>query len=505
MVTLGDKVMTELTMRIGLGILIWMWAGLVMGQTGLDKVKAQADKISQNSALKHAQWGFVLMDVGTGAVLFDQGGGQTLIPASTLKTVTSGAALGILGEDYTFKTALEHDGTVIDGVLKGNVFIRGGGDPTLGSDRFSWGTDLRGVLAVWVEQLKKKGVQSVEGMVIGDAEIFDEGMLPTTWNWGDIGNYYGAGACGLTCIENSYEVYFKPNVKVGGAAEFLRTVPALPELQFVNEMKTGAAGSGDNGYIYGAPYTNLRYLRGTIPQGKAEFSIKGSLPDPALFTAMCLKAALDSAGIKVTGGAETMRQLRLAGKTPSTPRQVIHVHQSPALKDIVYWLNKKSINLYAEHLVKMVGVVKYRDGSMEGGLKAIQEYWAARGVDTEGMHLNDGSGLSRYNGVTPMQLTKMLQINAQQKYYEKFYNSLPIAGLASDPGTMKSMCVNTAAANNVHAKSGFIARVRCYTGYVSTKSGRQLCFAMMGNNYTCSNNEMRDMFDALMVTIAEMP
>lgn len=487
------------------GLLMGLLSGTGMAQAGLDKVKVQADKISQSSDLKHAQWAFVLMDASNGAVLHDHNGAATLVPASTLKTVTSGAALGILGEDYTFKTTLEHDGSIADGVLKGNVFLRGGGDPTLGSSRFSWGTDMKGVLAIWVEQLKKKGVRSIQGDVIGDAELFEEAMLPATWNWGDIGNYYGAGACGLTFIENTYEVFFKSDGKVGATAEFLRTEPQIPGIQFINEMKTGAAGSGDNGYIYGAPFTDLRYLRGTIPAGGKEFSIKGSIPDPALFAAQCLKHALDSAGITVQGKAETVRRLRLAGTLGSSPRQAIHVHQSPALKDILYWLNKKSVNLYAEHLLKTIGLVKYRDGSVEGGAKAIADYWTGKGVDVGGLFMHDGSGLSRYNGITAMQLTKMLQVNTQQKYFDAFYNSLPIAGLSTDPGTMKSMCTNTAAANNVRAKSGFISRVRCYTGYVSTKSGKRLCFAMMANNYTCSNNAMRDMFDALMVSIAEMP
>lgn len=478
----------------------------VASQTpGLDKVAAKADLIAKNANLKHAQLGFVLIDGQSGAVLHDHRGGETMIPASTLKTVTSAAALGILGEDYTFKTAIEHDGTIVDGVLKGNLFIRGGGDPTLGSDRYSWGTDMEGILAIWVEQIKKKGISSVEGMVVGDAEVFGEDMTPSTWNWGDIGNYYGAGACGLSFIENSYEVFFKTGAKAGDKAEFLRTVPALPDVQFVNEMKTGAPGSGDNGYVYGGPYTNQRYLRGTVPQSKEEFSIKGSLPDPALFVAQRLKLALDSAGIKVKGTPETMRLLTLANKRPIAARTTIHVHQSPALKDIIYWLNKKSINLYGEHLVRILGAVKFRNGSIDDGLKAISDYWVSKGVDIDGMHLYDGSGLSRYNGVTPMQLAKMMQVNISQKYFEAFLNSLPIAGNANDPGTMKSMCLNTAAANNVRAKSGFISRVRCYTGYVSTKSGKRLCFAMMANNYTCSNNEIRDMFAELMAIIAEMP
>lgn len=487
--------------------LLALWAGFsapVLAQDKYDEVKKVVKSIADNAHLKHAQWGFALLDAETGSTLVEHRAGETLLPASTMKTVTSGAALGILGENYTFKTYLETDGVVTNGVLDGNVYIRGGGDPTLGSDRFSWGTDMAGVLSIWVQQLKAKGIRQVNGMVIGDAGIFEDAMLSSTWVWSDIGNYYGAGACGLSFNENTYYVYFKPGTTVGSDAEFIRTEPPMPDIRFANEMKTGSRSSGDQGYIYGAPYTYLRYLRGTVPMGKPEFSIKGSLPDPALYTAQRLLQALMDDSVAVSGTAQTIRSLDLDGKEPTGARQLVHTHKSPPLKDIVYWLNKKSINLYAEHLVKIIGYTIYKDGSTASGTRAIEEYWAAKGIDIDGLHMKDGSGLSRYNGITPMHLTKMLQTNTKQKYFEAFYNSLPIAGDANDPGTMSSMCRNTAAANNVRAKSGYISRVRGYTGYVDSKSGKRMCFAMVANNYTCTNRQIKSLFEELMVAMAEV-
>jgi D-alanyl-D-alanine carboxypeptidase/D-alanyl-D-alanine-endopeptidase (penicillin-binding protein 4) len=495
------------SLTLPFALLLTLWAGFFSPASAQDKyadVKKVVKSIADNEHLEHAQWGFALLDAETGATLSEHRSGETLLPASTMKTVTSGAALGILGENYTFKTYLEIDGEISNGVLKGNVFIRGGGDPTLGSDRFSWGTDMEGVLAIWVQQLKAKGIREVDGMVIGDAGIFEDAMLSSTWVWSDIGNYYGAGACGLSFNENTYYVYFKPGVSVGDEAEFIRTEPPMPDIKFANDMKTGTRSSGDQGYIYGAPYTYLRYLRGSIPQGKPEFSIKGSLPDPALYTAQRLLQALKADSVGVSGQAETMRSLEMDKKGPTGSRSLIHTHKSPPLKDIVYWLNKKSINLYAEHLVKIIGYTKYKDGSTDAGTRAIEEYWASKGVDIDGLHMKDGSGLSRYNGITPMHLAKMLLANTKQSYFETFYNSLPIAGDPKDPGTMSSMCRNTSAANNVRAKSGYISRVRGYTGYVDSKSGKRMCFAMVANNYTCTNRQIKTLFEELMVAMAEV-
>lgn len=466
-------------------------------------VRTELNQMIASSGLRNGQLGFALYDIESGKLLEEERLNETMLPASTLKTVTSAAAFGILGEDFKFKTTLEYDGTIENGILHGNIYIKGGGDPTLGSDRFKWGTDMPSILAAWVKKIKAKGIHSIDGNIIGDASIFEDALLPVTWVWSDIGNYYGAGANGLTFNENTYYVYFQPGNVAGEPAEFLRTEPAMDDIQFVNEMRTGSSSSGDNGYVYGGPYTFLRFLRGTVPAGK-EFSIKGSIPDPALFTAQSLQKALATDSIVVKGNSTTIRSLRLEGKVSSETRTALYTHQSPPLKDIIYWLNKKSVNLYAEHLLKMIGYQKYKDGSTDAGARAIEAYWASKGIDVGGMHLNDGSGLSRYNGITPAQMAGMLRVNAGEPWFESFWNSLPIAGDASDPGTLRSMCKGTPAAGNVRAKSGYISRVRTYAGYVNTKSGKRLSFAMMANNYTCSNAQIKKMLEGLMVAMANV-
>ena len=176
----------------------------------------------------------------------------------------------------------------------------------------------------------------------------------------------------------------------------------------------------------------------------------------------------------------------------------------PASADTIYLLDGTSIDDVSVR-EETFTEVEYKDGSTYSGTRAIADYWRSKGVSVDGLHMKDGSGLSRYNGVTPDQLCSMMRVNHSQKYFQSFYNSLPIAGLSTDPGTLRRMCRNTAAANNVRAKSGYISRVRAYTGFVDSKSGKRYCFAMMANNYTCSNREMRDLFEALMVAMAEMP
>jgi D-alanyl-D-alanine carboxypeptidase/D-alanyl-D-alanine-endopeptidase (penicillin-binding protein 4) len=275
-------------------------------------------------------------------------------------------------------------------------------------------------------------------------------------------------------------------------------------MEFVNEMKTGGYGSGDNGYIYGSPYTFLRYLRGTIPMGKPEFSIKGSIPDPALFCAQLLKDCMEEKGQKVSGVPTSSREIKAKGTLPKDPRTLIYSHSSPPLKDIVFWLNKLSINLYAEHLLKYLGYYKSGNGTTETGAQVITNYWASKGIDIKGFHMMDGSGLSRYNGITPAQLAGILRAITKESIYESFYNSLPCAGDPEDVGSIRDMCANTAAAKNVRAKSGYIMRVRTYAGYVTTKGGRKLSFAMMPNNFTCSNPEMKRMLEELMVMLAEI-
>jgi serine-type D-Ala-D-Ala carboxypeptidase/endopeptidase (penicillin-binding protein 4) len=487
-------------------LLLISWSSHVslQGQTTYATVLAKVKSIAAEPGMLNGTLGFCLMDADTRTVLVDHQAQQSLLPASILKTVTTSAALGILGEDFKFNTALEYSGMIQEGVLAGDLFIRGGGDPSLGSDRFEGNATLDDLLRDWAAQVKAKGITRIEGRVIGDEEIFETQSVPETWVWQDMGNYYGAGPSGLTVMENTYYLFFKPAARAGDPAAFLRCEPPMPDIEFVNEMKTGGPGSGDNGYIYGGPYTYLRYLRGSIPQGKPEFSIKGSIPDPAMYCAEKMVDCLKEAGIEVMAPASSSREEIKLGRWKKDARTLLATHESPPLKDIVFWVNKKSVNLFAEHLLKYIGYHKTGKGSTEAGTEAVKNYFALKGIDVRGLHLLDGSGLSRYNGITPAQLAGILALQTKQPHWESFWNSLPIAGDPDDVGSIKDMCVNTIAAKNVRAKSGYIMRVRTYAGFVRTKSGKLLSFSMMPNNFTMSNAEMKKRLEDLMVMLAEL-
>lgn len=487
-------------------MLLLALAGHVFSQDSpeLKLLKQEITALSNDPTLKYAGLGICVLDRETGKMLAGHNENMSLLTASTMKVITSGAAMSILGPDFRFRTFLEYDGVITaDSTLKGNLYLRGNGDPTLGAGRITGNPDHDEMLQIWVNEVKKAGIQRIEGCVVGDASIFEDAMPVSTWPWIDMGNYYAAGACGLSFNENLYYLFFKTG-KTGAATELIRTEPDMKDITFVNEITAGAAGTGDNGFVYGAPYTYLRHLRGTLPPNQAEFSIKGSLPDPAWYAARALSNRLNAAGISTSGAATTLRQQILGGEKTGFARKEIFVHQSPELSKIVYWLNKKSINLYAESLLKYLGHFVANEGSTSKGADVVVGFWAKKGVDTQGMFMADGSGLSRSNGVTPLQMASILRYMSQDKHFLPFYESLPRAGVATDPGSLRDLCTGTVAANNLRAKSGFISRVRGYGGYVKDQSDRELVFALLANNYTCSNGQIRHKLERIMVKIAEL-
>jgi D-alanyl-D-alanine carboxypeptidase/D-alanyl-D-alanine-endopeptidase (penicillin-binding protein 4) len=471
-------------------------------QTDFEAVNRIAQEIQSDSILQHGQWGFCAAFATSGAMIADFGGNQSLIPASGLKLLTSAAALCLLGEDYTFFTYLEYDGEIdVDGTLLGNLYLRGAGDPSLGSDQIEGALPLDSLYQHWLQKIDSAGIRAIEGNIIGDDAYLDYMSIPDYFPWIHMGNYYGAGASGLTINDNLYHLYFKPGQKVGDPAEVLRTEPEIPGIQFFNEMKTGPEGSGDNGYIYAAPGQLLQYLRGTIPMRVSEFSIKGSIPDPAKFAAQHLASLLRQEGIDVTGTAFSIREIPSSVK----PRILIDELNSPPLRNIIYRLNKVSFNLYAEQLLKVIGKTRLNNGSSEGGIKAVENWLTQNGLSMDGLFYLDGSGLSRSNAITPRIFVELLVFMSKQKVFTSYFNSLGIAGDPDDIGYMKNMCVGTAAAQNLRAKTGTILRVRSHSGYVRTRSGTLLCFSMIANNFTGSSRRIDQLHEKLMIALAELP
>ncbi len=498
-------------MKVFTGGVKYIWKIIqpsILGVCLIGSLKAQEphnlqralQSLNRDAALASATWGFCAIDVQNGAMIAGFDEQKSMVTASVMKAVTTATALGVLGADFRFDTFLEYEGSISsDGTLRGNVYISGTGDPTLGSDRFPDQPDINGMFALWAEKIRRKGIKRIEGKIIADASIFDSQLTPGNWSWEDMGNYYGAGVSGLNINENLYRLDFSSGQATGSNTKILRTVPFMDQLVFVNEVKTGAVGSGDNAYIYGSPYTQIRYVRGTIPGGRSTFSIKGSISDPATFVARRMYQVLREYGITVVQGYDT--QLDRISESRLRQRTNIYTHHSPLLKDIVEATNMKSINLYAEALLKRISAEKRIPGTTKMGIRVVKEYWDQMNVETSGMLIRDGSGLSSNNVISPYQLAQILRKAYQTPYGQDFYQSLPVAGRS---GSLKNMLRGTRAEGRLRAKSGYISAVRAYAGYVVTARNRLVSFAMIANNYTCSSGQMRRKFEKLMVELAEM-
>ncbi len=391
------------------------------------------------------------IDASTKKVLFEQGADKSLIPASCMKIIATGAALHLLGPEMRFQTDLEADGTLDEeGTLHGNLILRGGGDPCLGSDRIKGSLSWKEQIEAWVAAVAKFGVKRIEGTVIGDGATWEKAMAVPSWNWEDIGNYYGAGASALSFHENSYTLVFKPGKKEGDPAVILRLDPPLPTLTLLNEVKTGPAGSGDRACIYGAEFTPFQSVRGTIPAGVEEFAIKGAIPDPAGCCADLLAKSLESKGILI-----------LRRSMAPQERAVIHTTYSPPVREIVYWTNQNSVNLYAEHLLKKMGEIVYSEGSTSAGIKAVTGFWRSQGIDLDGFHMADASGLSRQNCASAKQMVAILLKMKESEFFSLFLRSLPDLG------------------DRCKAKSGNMSRIHGAVGFLD-----DAVFAILVNQST---------------------
>lgn len=485
--------------RIFLGILISLLITNVM--IAQNKIQTAIRQLTKDPSLKHASIGICVIDVESGKILAQHEAKRSLVPASSLKVVTTASALSILGPDYTFETVLEYNGTIDNhGNLNGNLYLKGYGDPTLGSNQLNEATTLKPLMATLLQTIQEKGIKAIKGSVVGDASYFETAVKIPSWQWNDLGNYYAAGAWGLNIHENLYYLRFRQASKIGMTPRISIIEPEIPGLSFQNEVKSASRGSGDNAYIYGAPYTFERYVRGTIPIGNKLFSIKGSIPNPPLFAAQYLQQKLEEVGIVIQREATT--QLELSRKKMiGGNRKQLYTHRSPTLKTIVKRANMKSVNLYCESLLKKIGRVRGRNGGRESGIESLQAYWEGRGLSFAGCYLEDGSGLSSKNSVTSLFMAQFMRKVAKDKrVFKSFYESLPEAGRS---GSLQNRFRGTIAVGKIRAKSGTLKRVRTFTGYAQDSSGKLRAFSILINNFSGSGSLMRRKMEKFMISLCE--
>ena len=477
-------------------ILILLQITFLNSQT-ISKLDIEIEKIKNDPDLKSATWSICIMPIEKDTILAEYNSSISLIPASTLKIVTTGASLLLLGSDFKFETRLQYDGIfdTLSGTIKGNLYIIGGGDPSIDSEYFANKNDSLSASDKWARILQKNGIKTIEGSIIADASIFENNLIPSQWIWADIGNYFGAGASGLSYHDNKYSLYMKSGA-IGSKVEITKKIPEIKGLELINNVTSN--GEDDNAFIYGAPYSFFREIQGTIPAHKNNYEIEGSMPDPALFCAQSLEHSLNKIGIKCKKESTTNRILKEEAKIQIIKKYNLHTHYSPPLKEIIYWTNYKSNNMYAEHLLKYIAYKKNGIGKENLGTEMVTKLWGDKGVDINGFFMTDGSGLSRSNGITTKTEAQILRLMANERDFKIYYESFPIAGL---PGPLDNFCEGTFAQDNLRAKSGYIERVRGYAGYIKSKKGKLLCFSFLINNYDCTPEKMKKKIEKLLIAI----
>lgn len=449
--------------------------------------------------MRGASFSLVVKDVQEGRTVYSYDTDRLQSPASVLKTVATATALEILGEDYRYPTTLEYDGILENGTLEGNLYIKGSGDPSLGSSHFAPGQNK--FLSTWIAALQKAGIKHITGSVISDESIFDTEGVSIKWLREDMGNYYAPGSYGISIFDNMYKLSLQTGA--AGTRPVLKgTEPDIPFIRFKNYLKTALV-SSDSAYIIGAPLDDVRYLYGVLPANREAYVLKGDIPDPALYLARYLTDQLQQKGIRVDGSPSCYRIEVEENRWKKGERKEIVTTYSPTLREIASVCNHVSHNLYADALVKTVGL-QYKPrrnemiSSFGRGVQVVKEYWEKKGLDVFPLRMNDGSGLAPADKVSAGFMGELLVYMATESAVsDAFIASLPQAGIE---GSVRNFLKGSKLQGKAHLKSGGITGVRSYAGYI-TKDGKTYAVAVFSNNYSCPMSRMTRALEKLLLQL----
>lgn len=446
------------------------------------------DTLLADKTLQTGFQGLVIQSLKDHTVLYERNADKVFLPASNNKLLTSGAALSLLGADYVYTTRVTGMPADKSGVVHGDLTLVGSGDPVLSAEHL-------GELA---HALKVAGVKRIEGAVLADDSIFDRQLLGDGWTWDDEPYYYSAQISGLNVNENLVRVQVLPGKKEGDPVRVVVT-PTDRYMTVQNTAKTAAAKTKSTLSVERTRGQNILVISGELAVDTASDTapkVPVTVEDPTQFALTVFEEALKKEGIH-------FGKKRNAVKPAATGTVTLAQHASVPMRDILKLLNKPSDNMIAECLLKTVGAVKKGQGTSGSGgtgSQTARSFFASIGMDVSHLNQADGSGLSRFNFVSPHGLVQLLTYLHDQPNFPVFYDSLPIAGV---DGSLRNRLKNTPATNNVHAKTGYINRASSLSGYVTTKDGEMLVFSMLMNNHLSTNALPVSIQDKIVLLLAD--
>ncbi|ONI82847.1 D-alanyl-D-alanine carboxypeptidase/D-alanyl-D-alanine-endopeptidase [Actinosynnema sp. ALI-1.44] len=454
-----------------------------------NRLTADLTALVNDPGLGGAHVGLVVSKADTGEVLYSKDAGARRQPASNLKLLTSAAAMEILGADHRFTTSVLTQGKRRGPVLDGDLYLRGTGDPTL----------LPADYDALAAKVAATGLKIVRGKLFADDTWFDAVPYGTGWAWDDEPYYYNAETSALTVApDTDYDagtILVKVRPGAPGKWAGVTTEPPTNHVTVENATITGAPGTKNTIDVERKHGTNVIRAHGIIPYGTQTSTLFTTVKDPAGLSAALFRDALARHGVRVTDTTKTRVETPVGA-------QLVTERTSMPLSQLLVPFMKLSNNMHAEILVKSIGRAVSGTGTWDAGLAAVGQRLTGLGVPAGKTYLADGSGLSRMNQISPEQVAALLRAVRAKPWFTAWYDSLPIAGVADRMvgGTLRSRMAGTAAAGNVHAKTGSLTGVSALSGYVTSADGQQLAFSMISNNLLTSARRVED---AVAVRLAE--
>lgn len=439
------------------------------------KGKESIERFVNLDMLKYSNIGISIIDLQSGEQIGSYNKNKAITPASILKVVTSSAALEVLGADTRLETKLLYDGKIDgEGTLAGDIYIIGGGDPTLGSDGIKRAQTA--FMQEWIEKIKVSGIKNIKGDIIVVDNLFGYVGVEEKWLWEDFGTAYGQGTYGISIFDNLYTLYLESDDK---SVKVVKTKPQISDLKFENRLKISPRGRRDF-TVRGLPFENKRVLNGEVP-ANSTIVTKSDIPNPGLFLGEYLKSSLKNSNINVSGKVKTSRVTSKRGKNLKT----IAVTKSVTIEEMIKVLLKRSDNHYTEHLYQLL---KLEDID-------IEEFWKEKGIDTEALVMCDGSGLSRGNYVSAEILTEILAY--MYKNYPSYEKLLPRGGY---DGTVADFLGPKIFSGEVRVKSGSMSGIQAYTGYIK-KGDKRYAFTIIVNHWNGSRRRLKNEMEKLIIDL----
>ncbi len=457
-------------------------------------IRGYIENLKNDTLFSNAVVGIMVMDE-RGKEVASWNPDMPLLTASTMKTISTGLALKVLGPDYRYKTRIGYTGNVENGVLRGNLYIVGGGDPTLGS-RDTVAYPIDSIFGVWEKYVRLAGITRIEGSIVGDDRYFKNEIVPGGWAVSNLGPYYGSGTSGLSFMENLQEFTFIPGEAEGDPVTLASVWPNVPGMKIENRIKTGAHGSRQQTNLRLTDLERVARYTGYIPAGSKPSILTGSCKFPAVACAEEFRRHLEKVGIRSNPLAYDVQSI------PNAPEQdsiiIIGETNSPRLVSIANVTNRISNNFYAETLFKTIGKELTGSGSYDSSAVAVRRLLNSMGLPYRGFMQDDGSGLSRQNYVSARFFCNYFsKLKEKNDNFEVFFNSLPQPG---GPGTLGNVIKEATPEQKarLHAKSGSLSNVRCYAGYAERRGGGMYYFAILTNNFQAKTAQMQPKIEGFM-------